>query len=72
MSAHTGHDLTYVYDNSVVEQACTINAEGNVEIAAFTPYKVVDVDGDGRIWCNTCDVQVYAGEGGLSKDWECV
>lgn len=68
MNAHEGHKLVYVYDRCVTQQACEITAEGNVRVTG--DLEMVDIDGDTRVYCDTCDVQVYSGEGGLSVDWE--
>lgn len=70
MGTHEGHKLVYVYDRCVAQQVCEITPEGNVQVTG--DLEVIDIDGDTRVYCDTCDVQVYAGEGGLSVDWECV
>lgn len=71
MTTHDGHKLVYVYDRAVVETACTITDDGDVQVSD-DPWTVVDVGGDGNVYCNTCDVRVYPGEAGLAVDWECV
>ena len=70
MSAHEGHELVYVYDRCVTQQACEITPEGNVRVTG--DLEVVDIDGDTRVYCDTCDVPVYAGDAGLAADWEVV
>ena len=68
MSTHEGHKLVYVYDRCVTQQACEITPEGNVLVTG--DLEVVDIDGDARVYCDTCDVPVYAGDAGLAVDWE--
>ena len=70
MSVHEGHKLVYVYDRCVTQQACEITPEGNVRVTG--DLEVVDIDGDTRVYCDTCDVPVYAGDAGLAVDWQVV
>ena len=70
MATHDGHKLVYVYDRSVTQQACEITPDGDVLITGVL--EVVEIDGDGVVFCDTCDVRVYAGEAGLSAVWEVV
>ena len=68
MATHEGHKLVYVYDHCVAQQTCVITPEGNVRVTG--DLEVIDFDGDARVYCDTCDERVYAGESGLSVDWE--
>lgn len=70
MNTHEGHKLVYVYDRCVAQQTCEITPDGNVRVTGYL--EMVDIDGDTLVYCDTCDAQVYAGEGGLAVDWECV
>jgi hypothetical protein len=67
-NVHEGHKLVYVYDHCIMQQACEITLEGNVLVTG--DLEVVDIDGDARVYCDTCDVPVYAGDAGLAVDWQ--
>lgn len=70
MTTHEGHKLVCVYDHCIAQQACEITPEGNVLVTG--DLEVIDIDGGARVYCDTCDVQVYAGEGGLAEYWEVI
>lgn len=67
MNKHDGHKLVYVYDRCVAQQVCEITAEGNVLVTG--DLEVIDIDGEARVYCDTCDERVHDGEGGLAEDW---
>jgi len=72
MGKHDGHKLIYVLNACVVEQVVTITADGNVTHVPDNDPEITDWDGDGTLYCDTCNEQIYGGEHGLSEYWEVV
>lgn len=72
MGKHDGHKIVYVLDHCIAQAPVTITADGNVAHPEDAQYEVIEYDGDGAVWCDTCNEQIYGGEHGLSKYWEVV
>lgn len=65
---HDGHALKYVMFGTNVEQNAVITSEGNVEVGG--PLVLLDFGQDNKIYCDTCETFISAGEDGLASDWE--
>lgn len=68
MSKHDGHDVKLVYTNVTVEHSAVLNADGDVVVKDHA--EILRIDGDSFVHCDTCDERVYAGEDGLSDEWQ--
>jgi hypothetical protein len=65
---HDGHVMKYVMFSTNVEQDAVITSEGNVEVQG--PIVLLDFGQDNKIYCDTCEKFIHAGEGGLAEHWE--
>lgn len=65
---HDGHALKYVMFNTNVEQDAVITSEGNVEVSG--PLVLLEFGAETKIYCDTCESFIFAGEDGLAPDWE--
>ena len=66
--SHDGHVLKYVMFQANIEQDAVITSEGNVEVSGDVA--ILDFGEDHRIYCDTCEKTISAGEDGLASDWE--
>lgn len=65
---HDGHVLKYVMFKANIEQDALITSEGNVEVSG--DISILDFGDDHKVYCDTCETFISAGEDGLASDWE--
>lgn len=67
-TSHDGHVLKYVMFKANIEQDALITPEGNVEVNG--DISILDFGDDHKVYCDTCEKFVNAGEDGLGEHWE--
>jgi hypothetical protein len=68
MNKHDGHALKYVMFQTNIEQDAVITDEGDVEVHG--EIVLLDFGQDHKIYCDTCEKFISAGEDGLSEEWQ--
>jgi hypothetical protein len=72
MANHDGHKLVYVLNQCTAQIPVVMTEDGDVTHAENAQYEITDLDGDAGVWCDDCSERVYAGEDGLSEEWQVV